>query len=65
MIKNVFDKYDYLIDPHTAVGMLGLGKYRLSSNSFKKPFPIIITGSIIGPKIEPNPKPSIIIKYIK
>ena len=36
MIKNVFDKYDYLIDPHTAVGMLGLGKYRLSSNSFKK-----------------------------
>ncbi len=36
MIKNVFDKYDYLIDPHTAVGMLGLGKYRLCSNSFKK-----------------------------
>ena len=36
MIKNVFDKYDYLIDPHTAVGMLGLGKYRLSSDSFKK-----------------------------
>ena len=36
MIKYIFDKYDYLIDPHTAVGMLGLGEYRLSSNSSKK-----------------------------
>ena len=36
MIKNTFDNYDYLIDPHTAVGMLGLSKYRLSFKSSKK-----------------------------
>ncbi len=36
MIKNIFDKCDYLIDPHTAVGLLGLSKYRLNSKSSKK-----------------------------
>ena len=36
MIKKIFDKHDYLIDPHTAVGILGLNEYRLNSKSSKK-----------------------------
>ena len=28
MISQIFKRYDYVIDPHTAVGILGLDKYQ-------------------------------------
>ena len=35
-IRNIQNEFDYLIDPHTAVGVLGLNKYREKTNSKTK-----------------------------
>lgn len=35
-IRTTQDNYSYLIDPHTAVGVLGLNKYREKANSITK-----------------------------
>ena len=35
-IRNIQDEFGYLIDPHTAVGVLGLNKYREKTNSKTK-----------------------------
>lgn len=32
-IQNIYTKFDYIIDPHTAVGILGFNKYRKISDS--------------------------------
>lgn len=36
MIKNIYEEYNYLVDPHTAVGVLGLNEYRLNFKNLKK-----------------------------
>lgn len=36
VIRNLNDEYNYLVDPHTAVGILGLGKYRDKTHSTTK-----------------------------
>ena len=35
-IQNIHNEFDYIIDPHTAVGVLGLNKYREKTNSKTK-----------------------------
>ena len=35
-IRNIQNEYGYLIDPHTAIGVLGLNKYRNETNSITK-----------------------------
>jgi len=35
-IQNIKNEFEYLIDPHTAVGILGLEKYRVQTNSKTK-----------------------------
>jgi len=35
-IRNIQNEFGYLIDPHTAVGVLGLNKYRNETNSITK-----------------------------
>lgn len=35
-IKNIYNKYNYIVDPHTAVGFLGVEKYQTLHNSEAK-----------------------------
>lgn len=35
-LRNIIEKYNYLVDPHTAVGFLGLEKYRDKTHSTTK-----------------------------
>ncbi len=65
MIRNIKMEYDYLIDPHTAVGILGLERYRRETNSKSKGVVLStahpgkfadVVEPIIGEKISlPNP----------
>ena len=71
MISRIFKKYDYIIDPHTAVGILGLEKYQ-DENQSTLPGVVISTAHpakfpesvepVIGKKI---PVPPQLAQYLK
>ena len=71
MIRQIFNKYDYIIDPHTAVGILGLEKYQevhqstlpgvVISTAHPAKFPESVE-PVIGKKI---PVPPQLAQYLK